>query len=198
MLKSALITTDCSALLTRMMRVSAWSRRILMANPLTMQAGVLPGQDALPFLVSSGLSQILLGEVWALADPDNNGFLTKEGWYKAARLIGWLQKGGKSTVDESLISQREFADTAISLCHTKLSFQVDLTLRSQVKHLHLPRPVLLPPPQRFLLSLLLTGPNSHASLSAAPRPTVSSPATKLETPSSKASSITTSWDRSGK
>ena len=72
-----------------------------------LKAGVLPGQDALPFLVSSGLSQVLLGEVWALADPDNNGFLTKDGWYKAARLIGWLQKGGKGSVDESLISQRE-------------------------------------------------------------------------------------------
>jgi len=68
---------------------------------------VLPGQDALPFLVSSGLSQQLLGEVWALADPDNNGFLTRDGWYKAARLIGWMQKGNQATVDESLLTKRK-------------------------------------------------------------------------------------------
>jgi hypothetical protein len=70
------------------------------------QSGVLPGQDALPFLVSSGLPQQLLGEVWALADPDNNGFLTRDGWYKAARLIGWLQNGKQTTVDEGLLSKR--------------------------------------------------------------------------------------------
>lgn len=69
------------------------------------QSGVLPGQDALPFLVSSNLPQQALGEIWAIADPDNNGFLTRDGWYKAARLIGWLQKGNKTNVDESLLSQ---------------------------------------------------------------------------------------------
>ncbi|RXK38705.1 hypothetical protein M231_04015 [Tremella mesenterica] len=67
-------------------------------------AGVLPGQDALPFLLSTNLPQQTLGEVWALADPDNNGFLTKEAWYEAARLIGWVQKGGKNQVEESLMS----------------------------------------------------------------------------------------------
>lgn len=69
-------------------------------------AGVLPGHDALPFLVTSGLPQQTLGEIWAVADPDNNGFLTRDGWYKAARLIGWLQKGGQTTVDETLVSKR--------------------------------------------------------------------------------------------
>jgi epidermal growth factor receptor substrate 15 len=69
-------------------------------------AGVLPGHDALPFLVTSGLPQQTLGEIWAVADPDNNGFLTRDGWYKAARLIGWLQKGGQTTVDETLASKR--------------------------------------------------------------------------------------------
>lgn len=68
-------------------------------------SGVLPGQDALPFLVSSNLPQQTLGEVWALADPENNGFLTREAWYRAARLIGWMQKGGQTQVDESLVSK---------------------------------------------------------------------------------------------
>nr|XP_019048721.1 hypothetical protein I302_02495 [Kwoniella bestiolae CBS 10118]OCF27651.1 hypothetical protein I302_02495 [Kwoniella bestiolae CBS 10118] len=67
--------------------------------------GILPGQDAYPFLTSSNLPTTSLGEVWALADPENNGFLTKEGWYKAARAIGWLQKGGVSAVDDSLVNK---------------------------------------------------------------------------------------------
>lgn len=68
---------------------------------------MLLGQDALPFLTKSGLQQQTLGEIWALSDPDNNGFLTKESWYKAARVIGWIQKGGKTIVEESLLTQRK-------------------------------------------------------------------------------------------
>ncbi|WVQ80854.1 hypothetical protein IAT38_002961 [Cryptococcus sp. DSM 104549] len=67
--------------------------------------GILPGQDAYPFLTSSNLPTTTLGEVWALADQDNNGFLTKEAWYKAARLIGWMQKGGVAAVEESLATK---------------------------------------------------------------------------------------------
>ncbi|WVQ93539.1 hypothetical protein IAU59_000614 [Kwoniella sp. CBS 9459] len=67
--------------------------------------GILPGQDAYPFLTSSNLPTATLGEVWALADPENNGFLTKDGWYRAARLIGWLQKGGVKNVEEGLATK---------------------------------------------------------------------------------------------
>ncbi|WWC85800.1 uncharacterized protein L201_000667 [Kwoniella dendrophila CBS 6074] len=67
--------------------------------------GILPGQDAYPFLTSSNLPTTSLGEVWALADPENNGFLTKEGWYRAARIIGWLQKGGATSADDSLANK---------------------------------------------------------------------------------------------
>ncbi|WVQ76203.1 hypothetical protein IAR50_005867 [Cryptococcus sp. DSM 104548] len=66
---------------------------------------VLPGQDVYPFLTSSGLPTNILGEIWALSDPDNNGFLTKDGWYKAARLIGWLQNGAAKSVEEDLLSK---------------------------------------------------------------------------------------------
>lgn len=71
----------------------------------TQDSGVLAGQDALPLLMSANLPQQTLGEIWALSDPDNNGFLTREAWYKAARMVGWLQKGGKTSVDEGLASQ---------------------------------------------------------------------------------------------
>ncbi|KIY35430.1 UBA/TS-N domain-containing protein [Cryptococcus gattii E566] len=73
--------------------------------------GILPGHDAYPFLTSSNLSTTSLGEIWAIADPDNNGFLTRDGWYKAARLIGWLQKGGATNVEETLLAKRESQTT---------------------------------------------------------------------------------------
>lgn len=67
---------------------------------------MLAGKDALPLLTASGLPQQTLGEVWALADPNNNGFLTKDNWYKVARLIGWLQHGDGSTqVDLAVASK---------------------------------------------------------------------------------------------
>ena len=72
---------------------------------LTPQSGVLPGSDALPFLTSSGLPQQTLGEIWAIADPDNNGFLTKDGFCKVARLIGWAQSTGQTQVDPSLAAK---------------------------------------------------------------------------------------------
>lgn len=56
-------------------------------------------------LTASGLPQQTLGEVWAIADPDNNGFITKDGWYRAARVIGWLQKGNQTQVDASLVNK---------------------------------------------------------------------------------------------
>lgn len=66
---------------------------------------MLPGSDALPFLTSSGLPQQTLGEIWAIADPDNNGFLTRDGFCKVARLIGWAQSTGQTQVDTSLAAK---------------------------------------------------------------------------------------------
>lgn len=68
-------------------------------------SGLLPGSDALPLLTASGLPQQTLGEIWTVADPDNNGFLTRDTWYKAARLVGWLQNGGQTNVDASLANK---------------------------------------------------------------------------------------------
>ncbi|KAJ9096767.1 hypothetical protein QFC21_005037 [Naganishia friedmannii] len=55
--------------------------------------GVLPGDASITFLLTSGLPQRTLGEIWALCDPNNTGYLTRDGWWKACRLIGWAQKG---------------------------------------------------------------------------------------------------------
>ncbi|KAJ9105548.1 hypothetical protein QFC19_003530 [Naganishia cerealis] len=55
--------------------------------------GVLPGDASITFLLTSSLPQRTLGEIWALCDPNNTGYLTRDGWWKACRLIGWAQKG---------------------------------------------------------------------------------------------------------
>lgn len=87
---------SCLTRSARMMFVSAPQLR------LTHQSGLLPGRVALPLLTASGLPQQTLGEIWTVADPENNGFLTRETWYNAARLVGWLQKGGQAKVEASL------------------------------------------------------------------------------------------------
>ncbi|GHJ88158.1 hypothetical protein NliqN6_4560 [Naganishia liquefaciens] len=63
--------------------------------------GVLPGDASITFLLTSKLPQRTLGEIWALCDPNNTGYLTRDGWWKACRLIGWAQKG--ETVREELM-----------------------------------------------------------------------------------------------
>lgn len=78
-------------------------RRLQPGTTLTFQTGLLPGATALPFLLSSSLSQQTLGEIWALADAANNGFLTPDEWRKACRLIGFAQAG--QTIDESLLAR---------------------------------------------------------------------------------------------
>ena len=40
-----------------------------------------------------------------MVDSANNGYLTKDGWYRACRLIGWAQKG--DNVSEELATKRE-------------------------------------------------------------------------------------------
>jgi epidermal growth factor receptor substrate 15 len=83
------------------------SLTLAMSFPLltSAQTGCITGEDALPLLTSSGLPAQQLGEIWAIADPNNNGFLTKDGWYAAARVAGWLQKGNKTEVDQELASK---------------------------------------------------------------------------------------------
>lgn len=68
-----------------------------------VQLGVLPGDASIAFLLTSKLPQRTLGEIWALCDPNNTGYLTRDGWWKACRLIGWAQKG--ETVREELVNK---------------------------------------------------------------------------------------------
>ncbi|GAA6062985.1 hypothetical protein JCM10212_005808 [Sporobolomyces blumeae] len=75
----------------------------------TESLGVLTGDLAVPFFSHSALPPILLGEIWQLADPDNNGFLSPERFGVACRLIGHAQalvRDGKTPrVDEQWVGK---------------------------------------------------------------------------------------------
>uniref|UniRef100_A0A671SYA2 Epidermal growth factor receptor pathway substrate 15-like 1a n=1 Tax=Sinocyclocheilus anshuiensis TaxID=1608454 RepID=A0A671SYA2_9TELE len=49
--------------------------------------------EAALFLKKSGLPDITLGKIWDLADPDGKGFLDKQGFYVALRLVACVQSG---------------------------------------------------------------------------------------------------------
>jgi epidermal growth factor receptor substrate 15 len=46
-----------------------------------------------------------LGEIWAIADKDHNGFLTRKDAAIALRLIGHAQNG--ETITEELVNKRK-------------------------------------------------------------------------------------------
>jgi epidermal growth factor receptor substrate 15 len=66
--------------------------------------GIITGDVAVDVFSSSKLSPTVLGEVWQIADSDNQGFLTRKGTAIALRLIGHAQKG--ETVTEALVNKR--------------------------------------------------------------------------------------------
>ncbi|XP_062411867.1 epidermal growth factor receptor substrate 15-like 1 isoform X6 [Sardina pilchardus] len=49
--------------------------------------------EAALFLKKSGLPDMTLGKIWDLADPDGKGFLDKQGFYVALRLVACAQSG---------------------------------------------------------------------------------------------------------
>ncbi|KAI6164280.1 hypothetical protein EDD17DRAFT_1885190 [Pisolithus thermaeus] len=65
--------------------------------------GILTGDVAVKVFGGSKLPSTVLGEIWNLADEEDNGYLTKKGVAIALRLIGHAQKGDK--VDKSLFSK---------------------------------------------------------------------------------------------
>ncbi|XP_065088849.1 epidermal growth factor receptor substrate 15-like 1 isoform X2 [Ochlerotatus camptorhynchus] len=54
--------------------------------------------DAAKFLKKSGLSDVVLSRVWDLSDPSGRGFLTKEGFFVALKLIGLAQEGSEINI----------------------------------------------------------------------------------------------------
>jgi len=71
----------------------------------TQKIGILTGDVAVRVFGGAKLPPTTLGEIWSIADEENNGWLSKKGVAVALRLIGWAQKG--ETVTKSLVNRRE-------------------------------------------------------------------------------------------
>lgn len=67
--------------------------------------GIITGETAVGLFNGTKLSSSVLGEVWAIADKENNGFLTRKGVLTALRLMGHAQR--REPVSEDLLSKRE-------------------------------------------------------------------------------------------
>ncbi|XP_066492770.1 epidermal growth factor receptor substrate 15-like 1 isoform X2 [Tiliqua scincoides] len=55
--------------------------------------GRIGASDAALFLKKSGLADVVLGKIWDLADPEGKGFLDKQGFFIALRLVACAQSG---------------------------------------------------------------------------------------------------------
>lgn len=79
----------------------------------TAKLGVITGEVAVRAFQGAKVQPSVLGEIWSVADEENNGWLSKKGVAIALRLIGYAQKGDKITVE--LVSKREFSviDSAV-------------------------------------------------------------------------------------
>ncbi|KAK5930308.1 hypothetical protein CgunFtcFv8_026553 [Champsocephalus gunnari] len=70
--------------------------------------------EAALFLKKSGLPDITLGKIWDLADPDGKGYLDKQGFYVALRLVACAQNGHEVSLSSLnlTIPPPKFKDTS--------------------------------------------------------------------------------------
>ncbi|KAK9455911.1 hypothetical protein V1511DRAFT_499031 [Dipodascopsis uninucleata] len=59
--------------------------------------GIVTGEVARSLFEKSGLSPLILGRIWQIADDENNGFLNQTGFAIAMRLIAYVQNGQRLT-----------------------------------------------------------------------------------------------------
>ena len=67
--------------------------------------GIITGDIAVKVFGGANLNATTLGQIWAISDADNQGFLTRKGVSIAVRLLGWAQKGDAISMDSA--SKRE-------------------------------------------------------------------------------------------
>ena len=77
--------------------------QVIFAKNDPQKLGILTGDVAVKAFQGAQLPPTILGEVWAIADKENNGFLTRKGVAIAIRLIGYAQKG--VAVKEALLDR---------------------------------------------------------------------------------------------
>jgi epidermal growth factor receptor substrate 15 len=66
---------------------------------------ILTGDVAIKIFAGAKLPPTVLGEIWSIADEENNSWLSKKGVAIAVRLMGYAQRGDKVTPE--LINRRE-------------------------------------------------------------------------------------------
>ncbi|XP_030074019.1 epidermal growth factor receptor substrate 15-like 1 isoform X4 [Microcaecilia unicolor] len=83
-------------------------------------AGRVGPTEAALFLKKSGLSDIVLGKIWDLADPEGRGYLDKQGFYVALRLVACAQSGHDVSLSSLSLTvpPPKFHDTANPLVIT--------------------------------------------------------------------------------
>jgi hypothetical protein len=82
--------------------------------------GIITGDVAVSIFGGVNLNATTLGQIWGIADSDNQGFLTRKSVSVAMRLVGWAQKG--EVVSADLINKRERdASSHPETCHSSRS-----------------------------------------------------------------------------
>ncbi|XP_012584527.1 PREDICTED: epidermal growth factor receptor substrate 15-like 1 isoform X10 [Condylura cristata] len=97
--------------------------------------GRVGASEAALFLKKSGLSDIILGKIWDLADPEGKGFLDKQGFYVALRLVACAQSGHEVTLSNLNLNMPppKFHDTSSPLMVTPSSTEPHWAVRVEEK-----------------------------------------------------------------
>ncbi|XP_031196148.1 epidermal growth factor receptor substrate 15-like 1 isoform X8 [Mastomys coucha] len=97
--------------------------------------GRIGASEAALFLKKSGLSDIILGKIWDLADPEGKGFLDKQGFYVALRLVACAQSGHEVTLNNLSLTMPppKFHDTSSPLMATQSSAETHWAVRVEEK-----------------------------------------------------------------
>ncbi|XP_017455658.1 epidermal growth factor receptor substrate 15-like 1 isoform X6 [Rattus norvegicus] len=97
--------------------------------------GRVGASEAALFLKKSGLSDIVLGKIWDLADPEGKGFLDKQGFYVALRLVACAQSGHEVTLSNLGLTMPppKFHDTSSPLMATQSSAEAHWAVRVEEK-----------------------------------------------------------------
>jgi epidermal growth factor receptor substrate 15 len=109
--------SDALSLLTMSGTFQATPAELSLVNQIfkqhdTQKIGILTGDVAVRVFGGAKLPPTLLGEIWTIADEENNGWLSKKGVAIALRLIGWAQKG--EPMSKALVNRREPQFTVIT------------------------------------------------------------------------------------
>uniref|UniRef100_A0A4W3JMM6 Epidermal growth factor receptor pathway substrate 15 like 1 n=1 Tax=Callorhinchus milii TaxID=7868 RepID=A0A4W3JMM6_CALMI len=97
--------------------------------------GKVGPHEAALFLKKSGLSDVTLGKIWDLADPEGKGYLEKPGFYVALRLVACAQNGHDVSLSSLNVTlpPPKFHDTSSPLLIVPPSTEMHWAVRPEEK-----------------------------------------------------------------